>query len=112
MRVGRMLMGSSGVFVRLLGMLEGGGMISICMVLCCCVVGLGSVLMVLRCLLVCVVCHFDYVAEAVVYFPASLCLLHAKIDQCRINISLNFCPESGTRIPIGAWFPRDGDRMN
>jgi hypothetical protein len=89
-----MLMGSSGVFVRLLGMLEGGGMISICMVLCCCVVGLGSVLMVLRCLLVCVVCHFDYLAEAVVYFPASLCLLHAKIDQCRINISLNFALQS------------------
>jgi hypothetical protein len=69
MRVGRMLMGGDGVFVRLLGMIEGGGMISLCMVLCCCVVGLCSVLMVLRCLLMCVVCHFDYLAESHALLP-------------------------------------------
>jgi hypothetical protein len=70
MRVGRVLVGSGGVFVRLHGMLVGSGMIALCMMLCCCVVGLCSVLMMLRCLLVCVVCHFDYLVEAVVYFSA------------------------------------------
>ena len=55
MRVGRVLVGGGGVLVRLYSMLEGGSMISLCMVLCCCVVGRCSVLVVLRCLLVCVV---------------------------------------------------------
>jgi hypothetical protein len=70
MRVGRVPVGGGGVFMCLLGMLESGGMVSLCMMFCCCVVGLCSVFMVLRRLLVLVVCHFDYLTEAMVSFSA------------------------------------------
>jgi hypothetical protein len=78
----------------LLGMLESGGMVSLCMMFCCCVVGLCSVFMVLRCLLVLVVCHFDYLTEAMFLLRESICPLHAKIDQCRVNISRDSCSNS------------------
>jgi len=61
---GRLVMGGGGVLMRLGGVLVGlarvfvsGFVVAGGMVLCCCVVGLCSVLVVLGCLLVCVVCH-------------------------------------------------------
>jgi hypothetical protein len=50
-------MGLGGVLVRFDRVLVGGFVVAGGMVLCCCVMGLCSVLVVLGCLLVCVVCH-------------------------------------------------------
>jgi len=50
-------MSLGGMLVRLHRMLMGGLVIALCMVLCCFVVRLRRVLVMLRSLLVCVVCH-------------------------------------------------------
>jgi hypothetical protein len=50
-----MMMCVRGVLMSLHGMLVSSMVITFFMVLCCCVVGLRGVLVMLRCLLVCVV---------------------------------------------------------
>ena len=63
-------MRSFGVLMRLCGLLVSGGMVSLRMMLCCCMMCLCSVFMVFRCLLVCVVCHGITSLEAFIDFIA------------------------------------------
>jgi hypothetical protein len=57
MRLGRMAMSRSGVTMRLCCIFLSGRMVTLRMVLGCGMVGLGRVLVMLCCLLVCLVCH-------------------------------------------------------
>jgi hypothetical protein len=71
-----------------------GLVIALCMVLGCFVVGLRSVLVMLRRLLVHVMCHNNHLGEAPINASENLRRLHAGKHRHRVKIQCRFAPFS------------------
>ena len=97
MRVRRVMMGLGGVFMGLHSMLVGGLVVAIGMVLGCCVMRLCCVLVVLRSLFVCVVCHRSPCFEASFGTPANLRPLRMSQRLYWVKISRAVCPRRSYR---------------